>query len=45
MEHKWRIFVDVLTALSVVAIIVDDIYPNLASPQRYEIYVFDFLWW
>ena len=42
MEHKWRIFVDVLTALSVVAIIVDYIYPNLASPQKYEIYSFDF---
>ena len=42
MENKWRIFVDILTALSVVAIIIDYIYPNLASPQRYEIYSFDF---
>jgi hypothetical protein len=27
----------------VVAIIIDYIYPNLASPQRYEIYCFDFV--
>jgi voltage-gated potassium channel len=41
MGKKWKIFVDVLTALSVVAIIVNYIYPNLSSPQKTEIYAFD----
>jgi voltage-gated potassium channel len=41
MENKWRIFVDVLTALSVIAIILDYIYPNLTGLQKDEIYSFD----
>ncbi len=41
MGKKWRIFVDVLTALSVVAIIINYIYPNLSSLQKIEIYAFD----
>ena len=41
MENKWRIFVDVLTAISVVAIIVNYLYPNLSIIQRDEIYFFD----
>lgn len=41
MGTKWIIFVDVLTALSVVAIIVSYAYPNLTRQQTTEIYVFD----
>jgi voltage-gated potassium channel len=41
MENKWRIFVDVLTALSVISIILDYIYPNLTGLQKDEIYSFD----
>ena len=41
MENKWRIFVDVITAISVVAIIVNYLYPNLSIIQRDEIYFFD----
>ena len=41
MKKKWRIFVDLLTALSVVAFVISYIYPNLSSPQRYGLYVFD----
>ena len=41
MENKWRVFVDVLTALSVIAIIVDYVYSNLSIIQKDEIYIFD----
>ena len=41
MGTKWVIFVDVLTALSVVAIVVSYAYPNLTRQQATEIYVFD----
>ncbi len=41
MGKKWGLFVDALTALSVAAIIVSYVYPNLTSPQKTEIYVFD----
>jgi voltage-gated potassium channel len=41
MENKWRVFVDVLTALSVIAIIIDYVYSNLSIIQKDEIYIFD----
>ena len=41
MGKKWVIFVDALTALSVVAIIVNYAYPNIGGMQKTEIYVFD----
>jgi voltage-gated potassium channel len=41
LENKWRIFVDILTAISVVAIIVDWLYPNLSIMQKNVIYAFD----
>ena len=41
MENKWRIYVDILTAISVVAIIVDWLYPNLSIMQKNVIYAFD----
>jgi len=41
LENKWRIYVDILTAISVVAIIVDWLYPNLSIMQKNVIYAFD----
>jgi len=41
LENKWRIFVDIITAISVVAIIVDWLYPNLSIMQKNVIYTFD----
>jgi voltage-gated potassium channel len=41
MQNKWRIFLDIMTTISVIAIIIDYNYPNLAPIQRNLIYIFD----
>ncbi len=42
MENKWKLFLDLLTGFSVIAIIIDYSYPFLSYIQQEIIYVFDF---
>lgn len=39
--QKWRIFVDAITLVSVVLIVVDYIYPNIQGYEQLFIYTFD----
>jgi voltage-gated potassium channel len=41
MENKWRIFLDIMTTISVIAIVIDYNYPHLSSVQKNIIYTFD----
>ena len=41
MENKWRIFLDIMTTISVIAIVIDYNYPHLAAVQKNTIYIFD----
>jgi len=41
MKNKWKIFLDILTAFSIIAIIIYYIYPNLTTIQKEGIYIFD----
>jgi voltage-gated potassium channel len=39
--QKWRIFVDTITLVSVVLIVIDYIYPNIQGFEQFFIYAFD----
>lgn len=41
MKSKWRIFVDVMTAISVISLIIFYVVPNLETIQKNSIYIFD----
>jgi voltage-gated potassium channel len=41
MENKWRIFLDIMTTISVIAIVIDYNYPHLPAVQKNTIYIFD----
>ena len=41
MENKWKLFLDILTGFSVIAIIIDYSYSMLSNVQQEIIYVFD----
>jgi hypothetical protein len=43
MENKWRIFLDIMTTISVIAIVIDYNYPHLVTVQKNTIYIFDLI--